>query len=110
MKDTYKEEKKLTLGIYISNFNALGGVERFVENFCKRMSKHYNITLLFDWVENNNLLFEISNYCDVINIDKTKTYSFDYFVNATAWSYSPYKNIEAKNKFCLTKKILFTFE
>lgn len=87
---------KKELGIYISNYNSIGGVERFVENFCKRMSKHYKITLLFDWVENNNLLFEISNYCDVINIDKTKTYSFDYFVNATAWGYSPYKNIEAK--------------
>lgn len=87
---------KKELGIYISNYNSIGGVERFVENFCKRMSKHYNITLLFDWVENNSLLFEISNYCDVINIDKTKTYSFYYFVNATAWGYSPYKNIEAK--------------
>lgn len=84
-----------TLGIYISNYNLIGGVERFVENFCKRMSKHYNITLLFDWVENNQLLFEISDYCYVVNIDKNKVYSFDYFVNSTAWGYSPFKNIEA---------------
>jgi len=86
---------KKTLGIYISNYNLIGGVERFVENFCKRMSKHYHITLLFDWVENNQLLFEISDYCDVVNIDKNKVYSFDYFVNSTAWGYSPFKNIEA---------------
>ena len=34
-----------TLAIYISNYNVIGGVERFVENFCKRMSKHYEFEL-----------------------------------------------------------------
>lgn len=87
---------KKTLGIYISNYNTIGGVERFVENFCKRMSKHYKITLLFDWVENNDLLFEISDFVDVIKIDHAATYKFDCFVNSTAWGYSPYENIEAK--------------
>lgn len=86
---------KKTLGIYISNYNSIGGVERFVENFCKRMSKHYKVTLIFDWVENNNLLFEISNYIDVIKIDKSKVYEFNYFVNSTAWGFSPYDNIKA---------------
>lgn len=85
-----------TLGIYISNYNKIGGVERFVENFCKRMSKHYDITLLFDFVEDQNLLFEISDYVNVIKIDKKETYVFDYFVNSTAWGYSPYDNIEAE--------------
>jgi len=84
-----------TLGIYISNYNSIGGVERFVENFCKRMSKHYKITLLFDWVENSQLLFEISDFVDVVKIDKEKQYQFDYFVNSTAWGYSPYDNIKA---------------
>jgi len=84
------------LGIYISNYNLIGGVERFVENFCKRMSTHYKITMLFDWVENQNLLIEISDYCDVVKIDKNNTYKFDYFINSTAWGFSPYDNIEAK--------------
>lgn len=84
------------LGIYISNYNLIGGVERFVENFCKRMSKRYKITLLFDWVESNDLLFEISDFVDVVKIDHSKTYKFDLFVNSTAWGYSPYENIEAK--------------
>jgi len=87
---------KKTLGIYISNYNSIGGVERFVENFCKRMSKHYKITLLFDWVEKSQLLFEISDFVDVVKIDKEETYHFDYFVNSTAWGYSPYDNIEAE--------------
>ena len=84
------------LGIYISNYNSIGGVERFVENFVKRMAKHYNITLLFDWVENNDLLFEISDYCNIQKIDKSKVYNFDYFINSTAWGFSPYDNINAK--------------
>lgn len=87
---------KKTLGIYISNYNVIGGVERFVENFCKRMSKHYEITFLFDWVENQKMLIEISNNANVVKLDHSKIYKFDYFVNSTAWAYSPYENIEAK--------------
>jgi len=84
-----------TVGIYISNYNLIGGVERFVENFCKRMSKHYDIAFLFDWCEDQNLLIEISDYCDVVKIDKSQLYTFDYFVNSTAWGYSPFDNIKA---------------
>lgn len=87
-----------TLGIYISRLNSIGGVERFVENFCKRMSKHYDITLLFDWVEKPELLFDVAKNVDVIKIDKTKVYVFDYFVNSTAWGFEPYNNIKA-NKY-----------
>lgn len=86
---------KKTLGIYISNYNVIGGVERFVENFCKRMSKHYEITLLFDWCENVDLLFDMAKYVDVVKLNKKETYSFDYFVNSTAWGFSPYDNIDA---------------
>lgn len=92
----YLHPMKKSLGIYISNYNLIGGVERFVENFCKRMSKHYKITLLFDWVENNDLLFEISDFVDVIKIYHSKQYEFSYFVNSTAWGYSPYENINAE--------------
>jgi len=85
-----------TLAIYISNYNVIGGVERFVENFCKRMSKHYDITFFYDWCENENMLIEISEFVDVVKIDKTKKYNFDYFVNSTAWGFEPYNNILAK--------------
>lgn len=87
-----------TLGIYISRLNSIGGVERFVENFCKRMSKHYRITLLFDWVEKTELLFDVSKNVDVIKIDRTKVYEFSYFVNSTAWGFEPYNNIQS-NKY-----------
>ncbi len=84
------------VGIYISNYNVIGGVERFVENFCKRMSKHYEVTLIYDWAENSDLLIEMSKFSNISKIDKTKNYKFDYFINSTAWGFSPYDNIEAK--------------
>lgn len=84
-----------SIGIYISRYNIIGGVERFVENFCKRMLKFYEITLMFDYVEDPNLLFEMSNFVHIIKIDKSKIYFFDYFINSTAWGYDPYNNIES---------------
>ena len=87
---------KKSLAIYISNYNVIGGVERFAENFCKRMSKHYDVTFFYDWVENENMLLEISDFVNVTKIQKDKTYKFDYFVNSTAWGFSPYDNIRAK--------------
>lgn len=96
MKDIYREKEKLKVGIYISRYNSIGGIESFATNFCKRMSKHYDVTLLFEWCELNDLLFEISDYVDVIKIDKEKIYNFDYFVNSTAWGFEPYNNIQAK--------------
>jgi len=87
-----------SLGIYISNYNEIGGVERFVENFCKRMNKHYDITLLFDWVEKNSLLFEMSEFVNIKKLDRNSKYNFDYFINSTAWGYEPYKHIKANKQ------------
>ena len=84
-----------TIGIYISNYNVIGGVERFVENFCKRMSKHYQITLIYDNCENSDMLFEMAQFVDVVKLNKTVVYEFDYFVNSTAWGFSPYDNVKA---------------
>ena len=60
------------------------------------MSKHYDITFFYDWCENENMLLEISEFVDVVKIDKNKKYNFDCFVNSTAWGFEPYNNILAK--------------
>jgi len=85
----------LNLTIYISNYNQLGGVERFVENFCKRMSKHYEITLMFDICNYNELLFEMSEFVNIKKIDKTKIHTTDIFICSTAWGQSPFDYIKA---------------
>jgi glycosyltransferase involved in cell wall biosynthesis len=87
-----------SLIIYISRYNSIGGVERFVENFCKRMNKHYDITLLFDWAESNSLLLEMSDFVNVKKLDHKEKYKCDYFINSTAWGYEPYNHIQAKKQ------------
>jgi glycosyltransferase involved in cell wall biosynthesis len=87
-----------SLIIYISRYNSIGGVERFVENFCKRMNKHYDITLLFDWAESNSLLLEMSDFVNIKKLDHKEKYKCDYFINSTAWGYEPYNHIQAKKQ------------
>lgn len=89
---------KKSLGIYISRWNALGGVESFVNNVAKRMSKHYDVTVLFEWCESNDILIKGSDFYNVIKLDKTKKYYFDYFICSTAWGLSPYDLIEAQKQ------------
>lgn len=84
------------LGIYISNYNTIGGVERFAENITKRLSKHYKITFLFDWCEDYDMVFELSKYADIVKIYKSVKYNFDYFINSTAWGFCPYDNVDAE--------------
>lgn len=83
-----------TLGIYISIYNEIGGVERFCENFCKRMSKYYDITFLFESAENYELLLKLSKYVKVERIGIEKT--FDYFISSSCWGFSAYEFINAK--------------
>jgi len=82
--------------IYISNLNLLGGVETFVHNFLKRMSKHLDLTLLYDNVDATHLLIRASNYANVEKIDKSKIHECDVFICSTFWGFHPYNNIKAK--------------
>ena len=81
--------------IYISNWNTIGGVETFAENFCKRMNKHYDITLMYDKFDSIELPIVLSKHCRIENLDRSKIYSSDYFINSTAWGFCPYDNISA---------------
>lgn len=90
------EKRKETIGIYISRWNAIGGVETSAQNFCKRMSKHYNITLLYNNVANENLVTELKKYCNVIKADFKSKYIFDIFISTTAWDRSAYEIVNAK--------------
>jgi len=82
--------------IYISNYNIIGGVERFVLNFIKRMSKHYDITLLYDNVDTFQQLIDASKYADVEKIDKSKIHDCDVFICSSAWGLEPYNYVNAK--------------
>jgi glycosyltransferase involved in cell wall biosynthesis len=82
-----------SVGVYISNYNQIGGVERFCENLCKRMAKHYDITFMYDWYENPELLLKMAKH---VKVAKLKPATFDYFICSTAWGVSPYDFITAE--------------
>lgn len=85
-----------TLNIYISNWNSIGGVETFVQNFCKRMSKYFEINLIYDKADSTSQILELSKYCNITKLDKSKIYESDYFICSTAWGQSPFEFIKAK--------------
>lgn len=82
--------------IYISRYNFLGGIESFVENFCKRMNKYYDITLMFDYVDSNQLLFEMSEFVTIKKIDTKEIHETDYLIVSTQWGLHPYPYVKAK--------------
>lgn len=86
----------MKIAIYISNYNSIGGVERFVENFCKRMSRHYDIELIYDNVDSLDLLFEIAEYVEVVKLDKVNGHKCDVFICSTAWGTEPYNYVKSK--------------
>jgi glycosyltransferase involved in cell wall biosynthesis len=82
--------------IYISNYNRIGGVETFVNNFIKRLHTHYDITLMYDNVDTLELVLSIFEYCNFEKIMPKVKYKCDYFICSSAWGYEPYDQIDAK--------------
>jgi len=82
--------------IYLSNWNLLGGVETFTKNFCKRMSKHHNVTLLYDNVASPHLITEMQKYCSVEKVNFKHRYKCDVFISASAWGKSVFDVIDSK--------------
>ena len=82
--------------MYISNWNAIGGVETFAKNFCKRMSKKCDVTLIYENVANYELVTEMVKYCNLVKLDKKKTYECDIFISSTAWGVSGFEYVESK--------------
>lgn len=82
--------------IYISNYNSIGGVETFVNNFINRMKPYFDITLMYDNADTIDLLLRASKHCDVEKLEHDQKYKCDVFICASAWGYEPYNNITAK--------------
>lgn len=82
--------------IYISNWNLIGGVEVFTKNFCKRMSKHHEITLLYHNCSSEEQVKEMQQYCEVIKLDKKQRYSCGIFISSSAWGQEGFSFVDAK--------------
>lgn len=82
--------------IYISNYNQIGGVETFVNNFIQRMNGYFDLTLMFDKCDSFDLLERASEFVTVEKLQHDKIYTCDTFINSSAWGFEPYNNINAK--------------
>ena len=82
--------------IYISKFNAIGGVESFVINFCKRLGPFIDLKLIYDAADDYEKFYLLQPFCCIEKINRRVVYNCDVFVNATAWGYNCLSQINAK--------------
>jgi glycosyltransferase involved in cell wall biosynthesis len=96
LESMQKDEKNnnIRVTLYTEDQVKIGGIETFNRNFCKRMSKYYDITFLCKRGD-PLALQEISQYADVVFYDKQEI-NTDIFIYGQAWGDRPDKGINAK--------------
>lgn len=82
--------------IYSSALNAIGGIETFILNFCKRLSPFYKITFVYDNAE-IEMLVKISDYVDCLSLEKQQL-ECDTLILATAWGKNPEQQIKCERQ------------
>ena len=78
--------KKIIL--YHNNLLKFGGVDTFVHNFVKKMSKFYDILFLYTIADTENLK-RIKQYVETEQYNKDKKYVCDVCICASAWGEYP---------------------
>lgn len=78
--------------LYHSELHAIGGIETFIHNFCKRMSKHVDLLFLFSKGHFENII-EIGKYCDVLAYTGQHL-ECDTLILASAWGTNPEHTIK----------------
>ena len=75
--------------LYHNNLLKFGGVDTFVYNFTKKLSKYYNITFLYSVANEENLQRIKENVKNVEKYDSNKKYICDICICASAWGEYP---------------------
>lgn len=80
--------------LYQAYQSKVGGVESFNLNFCKRLSKHYDITFVCDGGDSGELA-KIEKYVKVVLFEGQK-FETDLCIFSSAWGKRPVEFIKAK--------------
>ena len=88
--------KKIIL--YHNNLLKFGGVDTFVYNFVKRMSKHFDILFLYTTANTENLE-RIKKYVKTEKYEKSKKYVCDVCICASAWGQYPETVISRSGRY-----------
>ena len=75
--------------VYHNNLLKFGGVDTFVYNFTKKMSKYYDITFLYSIANKENLERIKENVKEVEKYNSNKKYICDICICASAWGEYP---------------------
>ena len=75
--------------LYHNNLLKFGGVDTFVYNFTKKLSKYYNITFLYNEADAENLKRIKENVKAVEKYNSNKKYICDICICASAWGRYP---------------------
>ena len=87
-----------TIGIYHSHLCQVGGVETFLYNFCIQLRDYYDITVLYNTGDMEQLL----RFAKIVNIeqyDNSKDYEYDIVIRNSVWGEIPYKLKSKDNRY-----------
>lgn len=85
--------------IYHNNLLKFGGVDTFVYNFIRKMNKFYDITFLYNFADEENLQRIKKEAKIVEKYNKTKTYTCDICICASAWGEYPNSVVAKTGKY-----------
>ena len=84
--------------LYHNNLLKFGGVDTFVYNFIKKMSKHYDILFLYTTADIENLK-RIKQFVNTEKYSQDKKYVCDICICASAWGQYPNSVIAKSGKY-----------
>ena len=91
-------KKQKSLYIYHSRFCEIGGVETFLYNFVVNLWEYYDITILYDTGDYNQIK-RFHPYCNVVRYDKNEKYTCDIFIRNSVWGTVPDNVVSRDNKY-----------
>ncbi len=84
-----------TIGIYHSHLCQIGGVETFLYNFCIQLRNYYDITVLYNTGDTEQIL-RLSKLVNLEQYDNNCNYEYDIVLRNSVWGEIPY-NIKSKD-------------
>lgn len=88
----------MKLIVYHNNLLKFGGIDTFVYNFTKKMSKYYDILFLYTIADTENLK-RINQFVETEKYSKNKKYVCDICICASAWGEYPETVIAKSGKY-----------
>lgn len=89
-----REPMKTQVAIYTKNTFKIGGIETFIYNFCKTMSKHYDIAVIYEQADPEQLA-RLQPIVPIIKADSGQEIECDTLIINRVFDNIP-KNIKAK--------------